>query len=89
MCTIEVLARQLGTKLQEKVFSGEKLDVIHFWILGCPIFIQVPKEKWTKLEASRRKGIFVGYSETSKAFKIYIPSFKQIETSEDVTFDED
>ena len=37
----------------------------------------------------RRKGIFVGYSETSKAFRIYIPGFKQIETSRDVTFDED
>ena len=42
-----------------------------------------------KLEPSRRKGIFVGYSETSKAFRIYIPGFKQIETSRDVTFDED
>ena len=41
------------------------------------------------MEPSRRKGIFVGYSETSKAFRIYIPSFKQIETSRDVTFDED
>ena len=38
---------------------------------------------------SGRKGIFVGYSETSKAFRIYIPGFKQIETSRDVTFDED
>ena len=42
-----------------------------------------------KLEPSRRKGIFVGYSESSKAFRVYIPGFKQIETSRDVTFDED
>ena len=42
-----------------------------------------------KLEPSGRKGIFVGYIETSKAFRIYILGFKQIETSRDVTFDED
>ena len=41
-----------------------------------------------KLKPSGRKGIFVGYNETSKAFRIYIPSFKQIETNRDVTFDE-
>ena len=35
------------------------------------------------------KGIFVGYSETSKAYRIYILGYKQIETSRGVTFDED
>jgi hypothetical protein len=32
---------------------------------------------------------FVGYSETSKAYKFYIPGHRHIETSRDVTFDED
>ena len=41
------------------------------------------------MEPSGRKRIFVGYSETSKAFRVHIPSFKQIQTSQDVTFDED
>jgi hypothetical protein len=30
-------------------------------------------EKRMKLEPSRHKGIFVGYNETSKAYKIFIP----------------
>lgn len=37
---------------------------------------------------SGKKGIFVGYSETSKAFRIYVPNKGQIEISRDVTFDE-
>ena len=41
------------------------------------------------MDPSGKKGIFVGYIETSKAFKIYILGYKQIETSKDVTFDED
>jgi hypothetical protein len=37
----------------------------------------------------KKKGIFVGYCEVSKAFKIYIPSYHHIEISRDVTFDEE
>jgi hypothetical protein len=42
-----------------------------------------------KLEPSEKKGIFVGYYEVSKAFKIYIPGHRHIEISRDVTFDEE
>ena len=36
-----------------------------------------------------KKGLFVGYSEQSKAYRIYIPGYPQIELSRDVKFDED
>ena len=36
-----------------------------------------------------KKGIFVGYCEVSKAFRIYIPGYYHIEINIDVTFDED
>jgi hypothetical protein len=48
-----------------------------------------PRKKRTKLEPAEKKGIFVGYSETLKAYRIYIPRQRQIEISRDVTFDED
>ena len=31
----------------------------------------------------------MGYSESSKAYKIYFPGFKKIDISRDVTFDKD
>ena len=43
----------------------------------------------TKLNPSSRKGVFVGYIDTSKAYRIYFPGFKNIDISRDVTFDED
>jgi hypothetical protein len=49
-----------------------KPEVSHFHIFGCPIYIHVLIEKRTKLNPSSRKGLFVGYSETSKAYKVYI-----------------
>ena len=53
------------------------------------MYIHVPKEKGSKLEPSGKKGIFVGYSETSKAYRIYIPGQRYIEVSQDVIFHEE
>jgi hypothetical protein len=41
------------------------------------------------LDPSGKKGIFVGYCEVSKAFRVYILGYHHIEISRDVTFDED
>jgi hypothetical protein len=79
----------LGDKTHEEAFTSVKPEVIHLRIFGCPIYIHVPKEKRTKLEPSGKKGTFIGYSETSKAYRIYIPGQRQIEVSRDVTFDKD
>ena len=52
------------------------------------MYTHIPKEKRTKLNSSRRKGIFMGYSDTSKAYRINFPGFKKININRDVTFDE-
>jgi hypothetical protein len=77
-CNIAVCIRNrcphriLEDKTPEKAFTGVKLEVSHFRIFGCPIYIYVPVEKRTKLDPYSRKGLFVGYNETSKAYGIYI-----------------
>jgi hypothetical protein len=71
------------------MFTGKKPEVSHLKIFGCPVFVHIPKEKRNKLEPSGKKGIFMGYYEVSKAFKIYIPGHRHIEISRDVTFDEE
>ena len=53
------------------------------------MYIYILKEKSTKLNPSGRKGIFVGYNDTSTAYRIYFPGFKKIDISRDVTFDEE
>ena len=67
---------------------GKKPEVSHLKIFDCPVYVHIPKEKRTKLDPSGKKGIFVGYSEKSKAYRIYILGFSQIEINRDVTFDE-
>jgi hypothetical protein len=79
----------LKDKTPEEVFSGIKPEVGHLRIFGCHVYIHVPKEKRTKMEPSSKKGVFVGYSENSKAYRIYVPGQRQIEVSRDVTFHEE
>ena len=79
----------LGNKTPEEMFSREKPEVSHLNIFGCTIYIHIPKEKRTKLDPSGKKGLFVGYSEQSEAYRIYILGYHQIELSRDVKFDED
>jgi hypothetical protein len=79
----------LGFKTPKEMFTRKKPEVSHLKIFGCPVFVHIPKEKITKLDPSGKKGIFVGYYEVSKAFKIYIPGYHHIEINRDVTFDED
>jgi hypothetical protein len=51
--------------------------------------VHVPKKKRSNFDPSGKKGIFFGYSETSKAYRVYIPSHHHIETRKYVTIDED
>jgi hypothetical protein len=73
----------------EETFTKVKPEIKHFRIFGCPVYLHVPKENRSKLETSGRKSTFVGYSESSKAYRIYITGQRQIEVSKAVTFEEE
>ena len=53
------LHRVLENKTPEEVFSGKKPEFIHLKIFGCPVYMQIPKEKRTKVDPSGKNGIFV------------------------------
>ena len=52
--------RVLDNKTPKDDFLGEKPKFIHLRIFGFSMYIHIPKEKRTKLDPSRRKGIFIG-----------------------------
>jgi hypothetical protein len=81
--------KTLRNMTPEEAFNRVKPEVGHFRIFGCLVYIHIPREKRTKLYPTGRKGTFVVYSESSKAYRIYIPSQIQIEVSKDVTFEEE
>jgi len=83
------LHRALGHMTLKEAFSRKKPDIGHLRIFGCITYSYIPKEKRTKLEPTTKKGIFVGYSETSKALRIYIPAQRKVVVRRDVKFEED
>jgi hypothetical protein len=73
----------------KEAFFGKKLEVGHLHIFRCITCSHVPSDKRKKLDPMIERGIFVGYSETSKDFCIYIPSLRKIGLRKDVRFEED
>lgn len=61
--------------------------ILEFLVVLCIFMCR--KRKENKLETSGKKGTFVGYSENSKAYRIYVFGQREVEISHDVTFDED
>jgi IS30 family transposase len=49
----------LENKTPEEVFSGKVPEVSHLRIFGCPVYINIPRDKRTKLDPLGKKGIFV------------------------------
>ena len=70
-------------------FTREKREINHLRIFGCLVYIHVPREKRTKLDPAGKQAIFAGYSESAKAYRIFIPNQRKMELSRDVTFEED
>jgi len=55
-------------------------------IFGYLIYTHTPKYKRKNLKPSGKKGIFVDYSELSKAYRIYILEQYWVEFIQDITF---
>jgi hypothetical protein len=83
------LHKVLGRMTPKEAFTGKRLEVSHTHIFGCLVYCHVPTERRTKLEPTTEKGILVGYSDTSKAYRVYIPTLRRKVVRRDVRFEED
>ncbi|KAI4331835.1 hypothetical protein L6164_016790 [Bauhinia variegata] len=66
-----------------------KPNVNYFRAFGCTCFIH-NNGKYTlgKFDAKSNEGIFLGYSLTSKAYRVFNKQTKSVEESMNVVFDE-
>ena len=67
-----------------ELWHGEKPNVSNLRVFGCVCFVNIPKAK--KLERQSFKGVFVGYPEGTKGYKIYNVASKSFVRSRDVEF---
>jgi hypothetical protein len=86
-CSAYLLNRSPTTKLKLKVpheaWSGTKLNVAHLRTFRCIAYAHILRKK---LDDKSEKCIFIGYSEISKAYRLYNPITKKLILSRDVKF---
>eukprot|EP01018_Ginkgo_biloba_P003801 Gb_04010 [translate_table: standard] len=73
----------------EEAWTGAKPNIDHLRIFGCVTYAHVPDEKRSKLEDKSVKCIHIGYSEVSKAYKLFDLKKRKIILNRDVVFDEE
>ncbi|GKE72039.1 retrovirus-related pol polyprotein from transposon TNT 1-94 [Tanacetum coccineum] len=67
---------------------NRKPSLEYFRAFGCKVFILNTKVHLTKFDAKSYEGVFLGYSQTSKAYIVLNKETIRIEESLNVTFDE-
>jgi hypothetical protein len=75
--------------IPQEAWSKKNPSVEHLRVFGCVAFAHIPKERRQKWDDKGEKCIFIGYSEQSKAYKLYNPKTKELIINRDVIFLED
>ncbi|KAF8399625.1 hypothetical protein HHK36_015494 [Tetracentron sinense] len=81
--------KSVKNKTPQQAWGSYKPSVSHLKIFGCISYAQVPEAKRKKLDDHGEKCIFIGYSEESKAYKLYNPLTNKVVVSRDVIFSEE
>ena len=77
--TVNRVCFRLGTKKTlYELWKGRKPNVKYFRIFGSTCFILKDKENVRKFDSWSDEGIFLGYSSTSKAYRVYNKRTKKV-----------
>ena len=66
-----ILIRPLTNKTSYELLHSKKPKVSYFKIFGSKCFILNTKDNLDKFDPKSDKGIFIGYSNRSKAYKVF------------------
>lgn len=69
-----------------EIWKGKIPDVSHFQEFGREVMTLNRESHKDKFESRAKRGIFVGYSEVSKGYRIWLPKERKIEIARDIKF---
>ncbi|KAJ4704584.1 Retrovirus-related Pol polyprotein from transposon TNT 1-94 [Melia azedarach] len=75
----------INLKTSFEVWSGKPADYSNLRAFGCTVYYHVNEGK---LEPRAKKGVFVGYGDGVKGYRIWSPSEKRVILSRNIVFDE-
>lgn len=70
-----------------EAWTGEK-PVSNLKKFGCPVFILNNEVGKRKFDDRSKRGIFVGYTEETKGYRVWIPEERKVVISRDIIFRE-
>lgn len=74
------------SKTPEEIWSGRAPDLKLLKVFGCKAMVHIPKQKRHKFDPKSFECILLGYSEVSKAYRLYDLNKRSIVISRDVVF---
>jgi len=84
-----MLIRPILKSTPYQLFKGKKPNVAHLKIFGCKCFVlNNEKENLGKFDSKADEAIFLGYSLTSKVYRVFNRRILNVEKSMHVVFDE-
>ncbi|KAH9704888.1 Integrase catalytic domain-containing protein [Citrus sinensis] len=83
-----VLIRPNLNKTPYELWKYRKPNIGYFKVFGCKYFVLNTKDNLGKFDLKSDVGIFLGYSNSSKAYRVYNKRTLVVEESMHVTFDE-
>ena len=80
--------KSVKDKTPIEAWNGKKPSAKHLRVFGSICYIHIPDVKRHKLEDKTIRGIFLGYSNISKGYRVYNLQTKKLVISRDVEVDE-
>ena len=71
-----------------EIWNGKKLRVKYFQVFGSKCYILSNRENLGKFDAKSDEGIFLGYSTTSRAYRVFNKRTKTVMESINVEIDD-
>ncbi len=71
-----------------ELFYNKKPSINHLRVFGSEVFVHIPKEKRKKWNKKAKRGIFIGYSDDTKGYRVWIEEENKIEITRDIIFNE-
>ena len=75
-------------KTPYELLNGRKPNIAYFWVFGCKCYILKKGTRLSKFEKKCDEGFLLGYSTTSKAYRVWNLASGTLEEVHDVEFDE-
>ncbi|CAB3232079.1 unnamed protein product [Arctia plantaginis] len=64
----------------------KEFDINVLQVFGTEVYVHIPKERRLKWDAKSRKGVFVGFGQNTKGFRVWFHNTNIVDTFRDVVF---